>query len=193
MRCFVDLDGVLCDFVRPAVRAHGQYPGDYYLDPGSWPAPGQRDLWPWMGLASEKEFWRPLLNPAFWRTLPLTPDARRIRDAVEAKHYAGGVHLLSSPQLDPSSYAGRVEWVRMWLPQYTRRAVLTDCKAACAHRGALLIDDSDEQVQAFRDAGGWAILLPRAWNSRHAEACDPVGALKRDLDRHAVESFHFGR
>ncbi len=112
------------------------------------------------------------------------------RDPAQWPGALGDPSPLGLGRLSPQEYARPL---RAWLGKYTRRTLLGDCKHACAHKGALLIDDSDEQVERFRQAGGWAILLPRAWNSRHAEAGDPVGALRRDLDRHAHESFHFGR
>ena len=40
-------------------------------------------------------------------------------------------------------------------------------KHFCARPDALLIDDGDHNVEAFRANGGQTILVPRPWNSLH--------------------------
>ena len=40
-------------------------------------------------------------------------------------------------------------------------------KHFCARPDALLIDDSDHNVEAFLAHGGQAILVPRPWNPLH--------------------------
>ena len=43
-------------------------------------------------------------------------------------------------------------------------------KARLARPNTILIDDSDANVTAYREACCPAILVPRPWNSRYAEA-----------------------
>lgn len=40
-------------------------------------------------------------------------------------------------------------------------------KSCLAHPDSILIDDCDENVDKFNDAGGKAILVPQDWNSSY--------------------------
>jgi hypothetical protein len=45
-------------------------------------------------------------------------------------------------------------------------------KRLLARTDRLLIDDSDANCTQFREKGGWAVLVPRVWNSLHEEATE---------------------
>ena len=78
------------------------------------------------------------------------------------------VCLLTSPTIDPDCLAGKLEWIHEFTPKWLHRQYLVGpCKQFCAHPEALLIDDSDKNVNKFRDWGGQAVLVPRPWNTNH--------------------------
>lgn len=180
-RVFCDIHGVLACFTRPAWKIHGcgLEPPDWYADPRLWPKPGQWDMHPWMGI-SEETFWSRLRHEGFWSGLPWTPDGQAIYGMLHLR-FPGQLCALSSPRQEPAAFAGTVLWVKKHLPLLHERYLLGPDKGQVAGPGTLLIDDADRNVDRFREMGGSAILLPRAWNSRHAEAHRAVDALAADL------------
>jgi 5'(3')-deoxyribonucleotidase len=91
--------------------------------------------------------------------------------------------ILTGPTKDPECLAGKYEWITTVLPPYLHRQYLIGPrKQFCAHPEALLIDDSDDNVKAFRGAGGHAILVPRPWNSLHA--LNTTEYLQREFGRY---------
>jgi len=180
MRVFVDLHGVLSCFTRPAWEIHGHGPApDWYRSPWLWPKPGEWDMHPFMGL-TEDAFWSRLRHEAFWSGLPWTPDGHAVLAMLQLR-FPGSLCLLSSPRQEPAAFAGTVCWVRKNLPGLHSRYLLGPDKGQVAGPHALLVDDADRNVERFREMGGLAVLLPRPWNSRHAEAHDAVGCLAADL------------
>lgn len=181
MRCFLDLDGVLVNFVGGALRLLGRT-----LDP--YPA-GEWDFHRHLGLTDD-DFWGQITRGGahFWADLEWLPDGREVHEAVDAAFGPEGVYLLSSPSQDPQSLAGKAMWVQRHLPQYRRRLLLGVCKEAVAHPGVLLVDDSDANVAAFRCAGGAAILVPRPWNHLHPYAAHAASSVRR-----ALEEAKYGR
>ena len=164
--CFVDLDGVLVDFVGPALRLHGK---DLAPLEVRWNFPEQ------VGFTRETlgQFWDALDQP-FWRSLPWTHEGRDLLRGVEAA-FADRVSLLSSPCLTPGCLEGKREWIDLNLPrEYGRRYLLGAPKHLVAGPGKVLIDDHEEHVDRWVARGGVGVLVPRPWNRRRAE-CDLLG------------------
>jgi hypothetical protein len=157
MQCFLDLDGVLCDFHRGALFAHGRPASDYSLF-------RQGDIAACLGIAPTR-FWSRLERAEFWAGLEPTPECAAILTAVENQYGPENVCILSSPTLSPGSLAGKYQWIRHHLPAYSRRFLIGPPKHFLARADAVLIDGSDDNVRTFRRAGGWAILVPRPWNA----------------------------
>lgn len=149
----VDLDGVLVDFMAGAIRAHGR----------EGLCVTNYDVWEQMGLTREA-FWRPLESYAFWSSLPWTPDGDLLLGRLEMRHSAASISLCTTPHPHESSYAGKFAWVKRYLPYYADRLHMTARKADLARHDAVLIDDHPGNCQAFRQAGGHAVLVPRPWN-----------------------------
>lgn len=164
MRCLLDMDGVLADFVGGMVKAHGLAANPY--DDPQWS--GEYDVSRSFGMSLRK-FWKPACKD-FWKKLDKTPECLQIIELVEFLFGAENVCLLTSPSLETGSASGKFAWIYNNLPEYQRRFLIGAPKHFCAHGGSVLIDDSDRVVDKFREAGGYAVLYPRPWNSRHAEA-----------------------
>ena len=177
MNVFIDLDGVMVDFVRGALKWWG------LGDPWNCKANhGRHDMWDLVGM-ERAEFVRPMQNQNFWQTLPWTEDGLEILRMVEAA-FRKDIAILSSPRLGGTAEeAGKRNWIMRRLPEYENMAWLgRGQKAAFAHPNALLIDDSDDEILAWCQRGGRGILLPRLWNSNYASAGESLLYLQSCLD-----------
>lgn len=157
---FLDLDGVLVDFVGGALRAHGK--------PASCLIPGKWHVEVGMGLSPEA-FWAKCRGHRFWSTLDWTSDGKYVLNLV-SRHLPVPLWLLTSHSDDDGACSGKYAWLCRELNCLRRRAILCPDKRAVSRPGALLIDDSDDNVEMWCAMGGEAILLPRFWNSRHEAA-----------------------
>jgi len=158
MRCFIDMDGVLVDFVGGAQAFYGRK-----LDP--YPA-GDFDIVKALGMSS-REFWNGL-DESYWANLPMLPDAALLLQLLEQSFGTMNLCLLTSPSRDPRSLSGKLRWIQKHLKKFERRFLIGPPKEFCAHPGSILFDDSDGNVDQFRRAGGAAVLVPRPWNRDHA-------------------------
>jgi len=183
--CFVDLDGVLVNFMGPALDLHGRSVPEVY---GTSVALGTWDTWKLLGISPEK-FWEPLDRNAFdfWSGLPWTPEGKHILRMAEQVFGEKNVRLLSSPPRHPLAWAGKAAWVQRELPQYAQRLHLTNDKAVvageCGLHTKFLIDDSDRNLTEWADADGAGILVPRPWNSQHRDAGRVIGAVIERIEK----------
>jgi 5'(3')-deoxyribonucleotidase len=181
-RVLLDMDGVLVDFVGGICAAHGRE-NPYLKGATGWNTDKALGI-------SEEEFWRPAENPGFWERLEWMPDGRRILDYVIGTIGKQNVYILTSParsdddgQDEAECHYGKLLWLYRELPSFARkgRLLFGSCKHLCAAKGNILVDDADHNVEAFRAAGGTAVLVPRPWNARHTEKDDAAGLVQREL------------
>jgi 5'(3')-deoxyribonucleotidase len=165
MKIFVDLDGVLVDFVVPAMCKFGadisselEYPVGcgWSIVKATNIVRERKGLNP----ITDKEFWNGL-DYRFWCDLRMYTASLSLLGWLETK---GEVYLATSPTLSPSCVAGKYSWVMNWLPEYRRRLFIGTSKEAFAGPDSILIDDRDKNCDRFREAGGKAVLVPRPWN-----------------------------
>lgn len=183
--CFLDVDGVLADFVRGAMIKHRRRPVA-----GDWP-PGEWNIAGVLGM-TEVQFWAPL-DESFWETLPLTREALDVVHMVERWFGKTNVCLLTSPPRNPKAAAGKQAWIQTNFPNYSRRFFIGSAKYLCAGPAKFLIDDNADNVLEFNAAGGTAILFPRPWNPLHDLIGDPVKFVDSVLAAHLgkpAEAFH---
>ena len=143
---FVDLHGVLVDFVA---ACNTRFKVDIYADPahhGDWHAP--KTVIPDFHKRVSNQSW------LFWSGMPLL-DYDLPPEAV----------ILTTPWGNGAAYEGTVELVRKHFPN--NKVIFTEDKSVLA-KGNTLIDDKDENIQAWRDAGGVGILHPGIMNSGHS-------------------------
>lgn len=114
---------------------------------------------------SQEVFWEKLSDEGarFWRCLQPTANAAEILSICEST--GRRVELMSTPTRDPYSACGKLQWLAIHLPAYLRKFNLCTDKHTKARPGALLIDDSVKNVDAFRKAGGSAFLWGQPWNT----------------------------
>lgn len=154
--CFIDLDGVLVDFIEGAFEYHGI---TIEWADIRWNFVEQAGLHP-------GDFWR-LLGTGFWAGLKRTREFFAIIGAAEKKFGADNIFLCSSPCETPGCIVGKALWVDHYLPKYSRRLILTNRKEVFSGPGRVLIDDADHNIDGWVKAGGVGILVPRPWNATH--------------------------
>lgn len=152
MRIFLDLDGVIVDFANGII--------DWYNLNCS-----PKDFKKWNDVfkffnGTEHDFWNNLTDD-FWVNLNFTKEAKTILTLLEDFKPC----ILTSPGW--TGAGGKQKWLRKNLPKYFKeeRYLIGPAKHYLAHAFSLLIDDSENNVEKFREAGGNAILVPRPWNS----------------------------
>jgi len=119
----------------------------------------------------------------FWANLEWTPDGHDILRLVTSVFKPEQIYLLTTPMPNPESYTGKALWVQKYLPEYSKRLIVTPVpKSEFAHRDILLIDDRDENIEGFVKAGGNAILVPRPWNELHGWADETYQVVKNSLE-----------
>ncbi len=180
---YLDMDGVIVDFVGGALRAFGVN-DNRHDEVKTWDGipgviNGSGVMLPGHTL-TDKMFWDGITacGSDFWAKLKRYDLAGQIVDACEQTGVR--VVLMSTPTRDPMSAAGKVEWINRVLPRYARHFSLTACKSDHARSNAILIDDSDKNVREFRANGGRAFLWPQPWNDARDDG-DPIDTLKAAL------------
>lgn len=174
-RCFLDIDGVLADWVGGIHRALRL---DY--DPRYWPYKRGPEGWHWYGeIGRTFRATDELCNFKFWEDLYWTFDGHDILRVVLEFYAPEEITLLTVPMPNIMSASGKIAWVRKNLPEYEYRIlVCTDKKAILATLpDSILIDDGSHNVRDWRAAGGRSVLVPRWWNDYHhwtLEAADSV-------------------
>lgn len=178
LRCFLDIDGVLVDFMSAAHRFHGipysykDYPYEY----GDWDC-----IPPPTSEMTTQEFWD-ALNEEFWATIEWMPDGKEILHLVEMIFGVPNVCLLTSPTLLPRCASGKMRWIQREVPEYHRQFLIGPAKGFCANKDTILIDDADHNILSYRKNGGEAILVPRKWNRAWREADTSLTSLKVQLE-----------
>lgn len=166
--CFVDLDGVLVDFVHGICEAHGrENPYEYPENRGKYTI---EKIW---GMDADA-FWEPLNNLEFWSSLKPTEHCYELIELVETHFGKEQVGLLTSPSRHSASVAGKAMWIQEHLPDYRRQFFIGAKKELTAHSRAVLIDDSDWKVKRFNKNGGNGCLFPAYGNSAHEWAKYPI-------------------
>jgi len=154
---YLDQDGVQADFFTAWAQWHGQKFNDpgiqRYKDIGS---KEQREQ-----SISELNTEGPEFIQEFFATLPVLPGFARLLQWITANKIPFTV--LSAPlrNNEAASIAGKRIWLKTHNPQGAADPIFTSDKARLATRGGqpnVLVDDFKKYVQAWRDAGGIAIL-----------------------------------
>lgn len=163
MKIFLDLDGVVTDFVTDAMRYNGVEDFIYPVECGWDVVMACNRLRDKKGLPLLKtsEFWDTLDCLFFWADLKPYPGAL---DFVERVSKYGELYIATSPTESPLSSWGKHMWINKHLPEYSRRFFIGPQKHLLADRDSVLIDDSDSNCKKFEEAGGTSILVPRPWN-----------------------------
>ena len=141
-KIFLDMDGVLVDFDQQFQELTGMMPRAFEAKHGS------------------KGFWEAIetAGVGFWRGMEWMPGGEALYNRVSKFDHA----LLSSPSRSETSKIGKRLWRRDKTPNtklILSRSYLKKNYAAPNH---ILIDDREDNIQQWRDAGGIGILYTSA-------------------------------
>ena len=175
MRVFLDMDGVLADFVGGVHRVHGR--PNCYDNPSNL---GRFDIEACWGVSAE-EFWEPTDTFEFWNGLDKMPDADAFVDFVCGEFLTSNVAVLTAPSKACACFTGKRAWIERYYPQFKRRIIYGTAKDFLAGPNRILIDDRDRNVEEFAEHGGIGILVPRPWNSAYHVTIEPLAAVKQAL------------
>lgn len=193
MKCFIDIDGVLADFVMAACETHRR--PNPYTDPATAEAARGNFYFYRLWGMTDDEFWGPIifLGAAFWSSLQPYPTGRQVVFAAELAFGPGNVYLLTTPSQDPDCDAGKRRWVATHFPDYRYRTWIGGDKHIFARKDFLLVDDFDDNVDRWQANGGVSIRYPRAWNrawqaaeSDHRPAIGVAHGVGVDIDAAAA-------
>lgn len=176
MKLFLDMDGVIVNFLGGASKAHNRpLPYDIEENRGIWET---ETLW---GISAE-DFWAPInADRNFWANLEKTPEADEIMKLCTEAVGIANVAILTSPDRSANCFAGKIEWMFRHYPQLEGRMIFSRAKNFMSSPQRILVDDKDANCNEFRKEGGNAILIPRLWNSAHRYADRVVPILKGRL------------
>lgn len=154
---FVDIDGVLADFIGASFEAHGKKYDEATYPRLEW------SIAKVLGI-TEDQFWERINaeEHTFWPFLHLYPWATELLVSVAP---VAPVKLLSSPSRSHYCHSGKRQWVDRHCPEF--ELILCHSKHFLAAPGRLLIDDNDQNIDRWRARGGTGILFPQPWNSNH--------------------------
>ncbi len=178
-RVFLDMDDVLNRFTMPAlahvgcpvsrynfdkfpvecgydiIRAANSFSGsegDQFYDQ-------ERDQF-----FNRHEFWT-LFGEDFWVNLPVSSEMIHFIDWTVTAVGLKNVYILTSATGAAGCLEGKRKWVMKNLgSNWLGRLITCKDKFVCANKHSILIDDSQANVDKFRDHGGHAIMVPRPWN-----------------------------
>jgi 5'(3')-deoxyribonucleotidase len=160
VKIFLDMDGVLSDFVGQCEKVFETKIYEMFDKPEGVPGYSVPEL---LGITME-EFWEKIDDhDEFWPDMPMYPWAQEL--------YAyclelGETFILSTPSENPGSLMDK----RLWLTNnfgitHPEKYIFTGAKYLLAKPDCLLIDDYDSHCEKFNAAGGMVVLFPRPWNA----------------------------
>ena len=188
MLAFIDMDGVLADFVGGACRVHHR-PNPYTS--GQSGALGQFDIEKIWGI-SARDFWEPVVADSdFWFNLKETPEAQGIVDVALQTFGRDHCCILTAPNMDdPHCVPGKNWWIAKHFPVFKKDAakgyhtgniLFGSAKQFLAGPDRVLIDDRDRNIDEFRQWSGIGIRVPRLWNSEYASAGHALDIVKERI------------
>jgi len=153
MICFIDMDGVLVNFRKGICKAFGRDdPSNNWTFWEHWPV-----------LFKEIDA---VCTEQFWAGLDWTKEGKQILEMVEVTF--DNIYFLTTPMPNPGSATGKELWIEKHIPQYKNRTIITRApKGLFAGPDRVLIDDNDQNIHSFVEAGGQGILIPQPWNELH--------------------------
>jgi len=161
LKIFLDIDGVLTDFVGSSIRQLGLKADPINCKWDFFVPEMTADVF-WANIT--------LIGPRFWSDMP---EYEWIEDLISlVVRYDPEFTLLTSPARCPFSWSGKRLWIQKRFGARFDRQIMTNDKHFCAAPGRVLIDDNEINCKKFAKWGGQAILFPQSWN--------PLG---NDVDR----------
>lgn len=158
MKCLIDMDGVLVDFVKGICELRGRE--NPYLLESNRNIFDMDKIW---GISHEEMFKD--AEHDFWANLEWTSEGKEILNTLVNTFGIDNCCILSSPSKNLGSMSGKLEWIYREIPEFSRRYLFGSKKHFVAHTNSILIDDLRKNCISFRKEGGTAIMIRRDWNT----------------------------
>lgn len=162
MHVILDLDGVCADFVSSAFNLFRR---EYR--PGDYPA----NVWDIANVlrVPESDFWGTIdREPNFWVNIRPYPWLPQLIEVIGDNP----VTVATTPR-GIDCMRQKLAWMAEHLPpRYCGSVYFGSEKWLLASEGTLLIDDNRENIKAFREHGGEAVLFLQPWNIGESEWWD---------------------
>lgn len=189
---FVDLDDVLVDFQGAMARRLGCSGQNRRTEKEFWDAvvPGNWEMHEalneCLGSKLTNASMMDLLigDDGFWERLPALPHYDRLLDLVT--QYSSKWYIVTAAWKCPSSAYGKLKWARNNFGPDFDRLIPTRHKEELAGPGKVLVDDREETVKKFREAGGLGIVFPTALNLNYPHKDSPLAYVKHEMDAFAL-------
>lgn len=169
MRIYIDLDGVLVDFINPWMKLYGFEP------PRPWPA-GEWQLSKIFPIDKNALWHR--CTAEWWEHLEPTVEARLIIEMAE--RYTKNLYLVTNPPTYAAAQ-GKLAWINRYLPDFNDRYLITPCREILADDDSFLIDDYEKNIDLFNLGGGRGLLLARPWNRGYSQSNQSLDNLSTRL------------
>lgn len=170
--CFLDMDGVLYDFVGSACAAHS-LKSPY----GSTNCAGIFEMETCWGM-TEEQFWAPIKTREFWEFMPKTPEADDIVAFLVSKFGEENICILSNPSSQDNSIGGKKAAIKRDYPFLEKKMLFGSAKQFLSGPGRVLVDDRDKNIIGFEEFGGVGITVPRDWNRMYLRKNDVMQEIK---------------
>ena len=146
---YVDMDGVLTDFERRFEQFAGVTPEEFIaqktIEVGKPKADEQ-----FLDLVDKQ------IGVRYWAGMPWMPDGEKLYKHI--KKYKPTI--LTSPSRDESSRIGKGVWIKRNMPNTPYKfGYKASGKAKYATPSSILIDDREDNINAWKAAGGIGILF----------------------------------
>jgi cytidyltransferase-like protein len=149
-KIYCDLDGVIVDFEDGYERLTGKnIKGNH--------------------VKGDEDFWQPITDAGikFWAGLKWMPDGKELWSYIKPYN----PKILSAPSREESSKIGKHVWVKNNISDTKLILRSAERKQELAEPNAILIDDREDNIQQWKDAGGIGIL--------HTSANDTIKQLQK--------------
>lgn len=161
---FIDMDGVVCDFVRAALELHVGTSYEIEMILNEWPK-GEYRIERVLGISTD-QFWEPIASCGedFWALLNELHSGMQLVESLREDNRK--FVFLTSPAMCSSSSSGKVRWLQRRFGADFRDYILCPTsKSLLAGPGRVLVDDSDRNCEEWKACGGTSIVWPQPWNS----------------------------
>ena len=169
---FLDMDGVLVDFIGGVEDIWGKASNS-----DKW------DLGARYGV-SDNEVWQAIAHGGsdFWKNL--RPTAQFPEIVAVVREAGTPFYLATSPSLSPDCARGKTEWIQKYFGRGFRDYFITPKKELLSQPGRFLVDDRTENCREWDARGGTSMLYPQPWNSQGSAVEDPLSQLEVLLIHH---------
>jgi 5'(3')-deoxyribonucleotidase len=164
-RIYIDVDGVLADFMAALLSNYNENHGTTFTP---------EDLYDWgcsNVFQSGQKWWEYTYTPKFWSTLDVYPWAAELIATIRAtgKPYAFLTALSEVHRAGESPITARKKWLdkNFCIDESDRpssRLIIAPRKELVVAPGDILIDDCLKNIIAVQGAGGVALTLAQPWN-----------------------------